>query len=101
MRKHTPILLAGLIGIAAMTAPFSASARDHGPYWNPPAQSWNHHKHHDRHWDRPFPRGPVYFHGAPAYYGYRGYSGYFVPTTYYRYPREPSVIIQLPPIIIR
>lgn len=114
MRTHT--LIGTLFGIAVLALSTATQARDfdRDHRWSSPPPTWN----HQRHWDHddhrrgipprwrderrssrpPIVREHVYFYGPPPYYpGYRGYH----PATYYRYGPEPSLIINLPPIVIR
>lgn len=113
MRNITRTLLASCMATATLTLSAGAIA-DRGS-WNPPGQGWNHHsqsyKHHDRRWDhdRRVIRERVYIHGAPVYYDSRVYYGpprygpprYGPPPYYPRYQSGASVIIHLPPIILR
>ena len=60
--------------------------RDHWRHDNGRHEGWRHHDHH-----RHVYRSGVYYYPAPVIYG----------PPVYRYPRGASVIIDLPPIVIR
>ena len=104
MNTATCILLPALLANMALFASNSALAdndrwrRDDHPRWE---QHWKHHHDHGRHegwhkdWrDRQSERTVVYF-GPTTYYG--------APVFYERrvYRSEPTVVIDLPPIIFR
>lgn len=107
MRKPFRSMLTGLMAVGALSLAQGAMAHDRGPWRGPPGPHWSHtqshwHPHHDRRaWpERHVVRERVYVHGAPLYYDSRVYYGpvrYASPVV----PRDASVVIHLPPIVIR
>ena len=105
MKATMKILLAALLSVTALGMGTNAYAdgrwdrdgwRDGDRYehqWREHHDGWRHHRHHPHYYNQ-----GVYFYAPPPV----AYPGrVFYGPTVYRNPPGPSVIIDLPPIVIR
>ncbi len=114
MKLKSNALMAAMLGLAVLSIPTGASARDRdwndGPRWDQRDRGWEHRNQWDNHrdwrWDghryirgrdRVVIYGPPVVYGPPTYYGPAVYG-----PSYYGYPDSPSLTIgiNLPPIVI-